>query len=69
MVRQARGPSAAAKRARRPKAAGREARGRKIVIFLFQGYIFCKILWLGGGGEWCRGKKKKNETVRVSTQG
>ena len=28
-----------------------------------QGYILCKILW-PGGGEWCRGKKMKNEAVR-----
>ena len=34
------------------------------VIFL-QGYIFCKILRLGGvGKKWCRGKKLKNEAVR-----
>ena len=31
-------------------------------IFL-QGYIFCKILWLGRG-EWCREKRKENEAVR-----
>ena len=25
---------------------------------IFQGYKLCKILW-PGGGEWCRGKNKK----------
>ena len=29
-----------------------------------QGYILCKILWPGWGGEMVPGKKMKNEAVR-----
>ena len=39
--------------------------GKNINIKLKQGYIFCKILWPGGGErKWCWGKKIKTEVVR-----